>query len=336
VRQAGSRNTNPTLAGGFSSRKEASMRKFFAAACCVIVVLQLLIAVPLVVCVVFFAYASADMNVQAQVSGPTYYPPTPVGYATPATPCDSGACLATLPAPIPQSQLAYPSPPEHTKAPAAMLPAPSADPWLPQPVQAPTQDVAPSPAQVAAIAEVRESLGSPIDDAFGSEAKEPPTSPLAPPTETAPSLSVPAPGNPLVADVPAVGPPADATISEKSDAGSCKIDPIDTLLASLRTSADHLYTLSQSLEADGNYGRADQLRKLARDIREEVGMIGREHKTTSPPPSPATVTAASFDPAVLPASHEVPVPPAVAPTFEGARRIPIVEEEEEKLGIELP
>ena len=153
------------------------MRKFFAAACCVIVVLQLLIAVPLVVCVVFFAYASADMNVQAQVSGPTYYPPTPVGYASPAaTPCDSGACLAMLPAPIPPSQLAYPSAPEYTKAPAAMLPAPSADPWHPAPVQAPTLDVAPSPAQATAIAEVRQRIGSPIDEAFGS----PTTAPIGP------------------------------------------------------------------------------------------------------------------------------------------------------------
>ncbi len=74
-----------------------------------------------------------------------------------------------------------------------------------------------------------------------------------------------------------------------------------------------------------------------RRIREAAGEIGREHKATPPPPSPATVTAASFDPSVTPASHEVPVPPAVAPAPpDGARRIHIIEEEEDKLGIELP
>ena len=99
--------------------------------------------------------------------------------------------------------------------------------------------------------------------------------------------------------------------------GSCQIDPIDALLLSLRTSADHLYTLTQSLEGDGRYDEADELRQLARQIREAAGEIGREHQATPPPPPAATVTAASFDPAVLPASHEVPVPAGRRPRAAG-------------------
>jgi hypothetical protein len=118
-----------------------------------------------------------------------------------------------------------------------------------------------------------------------------------------------------------VGPPADASIGQiktppevapTATKETCKIDPTVPLLESLRVSAQHLYTLSQSLEAEGNYDRADQLRKLARDIREEIQIISREHLPT-PAPAPATVTAASFDPAVVPASHDVPAPPQALP-----------------------
>lgn len=324
------------------------MRKFFAAACCVIVVLQLLIAVPLVVCIAFFSVASGEsFVVPTQSYSPEYG--TPVGYS-PSPVCTSESCppqLAVAPAysaPMPASNSYAPA------MPPTIADAPQATPWNPAPVTAPKYED-PSPAQHAAIAEVRERLGSPIDDAFGNPT--PPADPIAAYASTpvgkpaaatvpqsAPDLTVPPPfpvaaaTNPLADESPAVGPPADATIGTKPDAGSCKMNPIVTLVESLRVSAEHLYTLSQSLEADGNYGRADQLRKLARDIREEIQIISHEHLPT-PAPASATVTAASFDPAVVPASHEVSAPP-VAPTPFDTPRILIVEEDEAKLGIELP
>jgi hypothetical protein len=76
-----------------------------------------------------------------------------------------------------------------------------------------------------------------------------------------------------------------------------KAEKFTALLDSLHTTTHHLYELTLSLEADGEYGRADQIRKLAREIREEISTIGREHLPAPAPPVAATVQAASFNPA---------------------------------------
>lgn len=318
-------------------------------------VLQLLIAVPLVVCVAFFSIASSEsFVVTAQTNGPVY--PSPVNYA-PTPVCTSESCppqLAGVPpfaAPMPASTFV----PATLPPPIANVPA---APWNPEPATS----TLPTPAQTAAIAEVRQRLGSPIDDAFENPAppSDPTTyasAPVSPPTATIvpqsapdltvppPTLSVTAPTNPLALETPVVGPPADASIGETTappaiasptTEGACKIDPIEALLTSLQTSSTHLYILTDSLESSGRYGEADELRELARKIRDAASEISREHRAPPSPPAPATVTAASFDPAVVPASHEVPVPPAVAPAPFGGTRIRILEEDEAKLGIELP
>jgi hypothetical protein len=98
-------------------------------------------------------------------------------------------------------------------------------------------------------------------------------------------------------------------------------------LASLGASVEHLYALCQRLEADTEYSRADEIRQLARRIREEMDAVRRHEsppapvtweEPTLPPP---TVTEASFNPepppAPAPAIPPPPVPtePAPAPSL---------------------
>jgi hypothetical protein len=85
------------------------------------------------------------------------------------------------------------------------------------------------------------------------------------------------------------------------------------LVAALHTSIEHLYPLAQSLEGDRAYERADQLRDLARKIREEIELINRELL-----PQP-TVTEASYDPAPPADAAPAAAPPAVpAEPYPGA------------------
>lgn len=88
----------------------------------------------------------------------------------------------------------------------------------------------------------------------------------------------------------------------------------EALISSLAASVEHLYALTQRLEADGEYGRADQVRRLARDVRDEIGVL-RRHE--NPPPMPldepappaSTVTEASFNPEPPPAPAPAKAPP---------------------------
>jgi hypothetical protein len=123
------------------------------------------------------------------------------------------------------------------------------------------------------------------------------------------------------------------------------------LVEALRAAADQLYVKAQDLEIDGNFGRADQLRTLARGIRGEIDLLRRESGATPPP---AAVTAASFqsdEPAPLDRVTASPIPmrsalvPFRAELVEKGPESPlmikvvpgliITEEDEEKLGIEI-
>ena len=87
-----------------------------------------------------------------------------------------------------------------------------------------------------------------------------------------------------------------------SGVGNSTVEQPRTVADSLRVAAEHLYLLAQNLEADGNYGRADEIRGLARRMREEIFILRREEA----PPAGAQISAV-----------EVTTPPTVteAPPF---------------------
>jgi hypothetical protein len=91
----------------------------------------------------------------------------------------------------------------------------------------------------------------------------------------------------------------------------------DALADSLRTAATHLYERAQKLEIDGDYGRADGLRGLARSLREQIDWLSRENPPPPPtapasaPTAPSAVTA-SAPPTVTEAPFN-PEPPAAPP-----------------------
>ena len=81
--------------------------------------------------------------------------------------------------------------------------------------------------------------------------------------------------------------------------------PSSPLLESLRTSVARLYDHATRLEEDGEFGRADQVRTLARGLRDEIDMIRREVSPTprlSLPNSPATSAPSNYEPAPSEAS----------------------------------
>lgn len=260
------------------------MRKFVAACCCVIVGLEVLIAVPLVVCVVMFAYmeaAGTTVTVQAQ---PVDFPGT--GYHNPAI----------VPAP------SYSSPYPTSPSPAAMA-------ILPAPVAPTTCPLPPLPAEITAIAEVRQHNGSPLDGTIVA-----PSSPALPPAI-----------DPFVAAVEQVAvneaaclmPPPEASaqppatvLKPEPEAEPAAGPKPAALLEALYASSEHLYLKANDLEADGNYSRADEVRSLARRIRDEIDILRRESPTT--PPVPSTVTAASFNPQ---SPDRAPIAPTTTPAI---------------------
>jgi hypothetical protein len=151
--------------------------------------------------------------------------------------------------------------------------------------------------EIAAMAEARERVGSPlagtslegnpaatrVDSIAALERVAAQDAPTAEPTTTEPPADSPAPAG-LV-----------ATLKPSAAPNGVGNQPIQgSLVESLRAAADQLYVKAQSLEADGNFSRADQIRTLAREIRGEIDQLHRESSPTAPTPS--TVTAASFNP----------------------------------------
>jgi hypothetical protein len=55
------------------------------------------------------------------------------------------------------------------------------------------------------------------------------------------------------------------------------------VLKHLQDSAQHLYALAERHEEEGNFDRADELRVLARDLRNEVLRLRREETQRAEP-----------------------------------------------------
>ena len=363
------------------------MRKFVAACCCAIVGLEVLIAVPLITCLVVLGlvggvgvqqvagdlppaiptYAAAPLppplNPTA-FSGPTFGPPM----SLPAPVALAPSVCTTLPAcPMPSEYAGSPSP-NACLAPAA----------CPMPPAASAPDLAvpslpPLSPQVAAIAEVQDQVKGPLADsslagnpaelrsdsvaalervAADSSLPELPALTLPPPTAEPVASLKPEP----VAQESAVTvlPPGPCEKAAADCPAPCQA--LQSIATSLQAAADHLYEKAQSLEADGHFDRADHLRSLARELRREISTLRGED--TSPPVS--SVKATSYhaplaekpvktsetigqSPRLLPARAELAEPmPLPSPMQEPSLlmtvqpgRINIVEEEEDRLGLEL-
>ncbi len=206
------------------------------------------------------------------------------------TPVHYASAPVDLPAPLPPDY--YPKAPVSNLQPIVESRAQYGSPL------AESSLAAPSPAE-----ELRQFVTALEQLATGNEA---PPNQLAPPSD-----QLPAPA---------------ATIHPASDCQATSSDSA-ALLASLGASVEHLYALCQRLEADTEYSRADEIRQLARRIREEMDAVRRHEsppapvtweEPTLPPP---TVTEASFNPepppAPAPAIPPPPVPtePAPAPSL---------------------
>lgn len=258
------------------------MRRFLVASCCVIVALQVLIGVPLAVCIGFFSLVEVgSVEVQASNQFSTMPPPlpyspmpSPVGYAPAANYCAPASNYCAAPAMAPPIA----SPPSL---------APASPPSL-------AYAEVPTTPGLEPIVESRAEHGSPLADSSLAAA-----SPAEEVRQFVAALE-------HVAATEPVPPPADA--AQPAKAGQ----PAD-LVTALRTSVEHLYPLAQSLETDGYYDRADQLRDLARKIREEIDTINRD--LLPPPAEPetvqSTVTEASYDPAPPAVSAPAAAPPPV-------------------------
>ena len=306
------------------------MQKFIAACCCAIVGLQVLIAVPLVTCLVVLG-VMGGVQVPVVADAPMYA---------------TGPSLATIPPPMSPS---YNNPPEWAPVPVKPVTVPSHG-WSPSASQdcqpasespastgpiaclpplppGPAPKITPSSSpplkpQVAELVEVRQRLGSPIDDseliASNVETQGESTEALTrvigddegkihTPADADPSATLPGP------EVVSTGTPPEAPANpgDRQPAPCLTPQPVQpTIDQSLQVAADQLYLKAQSHEADGSYSRADQLRELARAIRREIQVLREDLHL--PPPS-----------AVRSAAHQEPVlgtlaEETVAPTRETA------------------
>lgn len=259
------------------------MRKFAAACCCAIVGLQVLIGVPLVTCVVLFAlaqgqsFAPASVEVRATNDSLPYLPPPLL-----ATPYPTAA---TVP------------PPEFRSLPdltAAVL--------TPAPIRAPEQL---SP-QVEDILAARKAIGSPLDGTLLADAAETPeinTGAFVARVErvVVEEIELPPPPREQVAEISQLACPPQVAIG----AGNQPAQP--TLRESLLTTVHQLYALAERLEADSSFERADRVRRLTRGLRDEIECLPGEG---CPPPTPATVTEASYNPELPLAAVAVTASPA--------------------------
>jgi hypothetical protein len=266
------------------------MRKFVAACCCVIVGLEVLIGVPLVVCVIAFAYMGAPGTSVMVSSQPVDFSPSACSNPAVVPAPDYSHDYAATPTPIPMALT------------GSYVPATSTMPAVCPPP--------PSP-EVTAIAQVRQQNGSPLDGTVVAPSNA--ASSIGPfvaaveqiaANETACLMPPPvAPNNPVADANPVESPTAPAAPQPGN------------LVEALRVCSDQLYVKANDLEASGNYGRADEVRGLARRIREEIQTLVAEAPVI--PLVPSTVTAATFDP-------QAADPAPAANTTETAARKPSV------------
>jgi hypothetical protein len=180
--------------------------------------------------------------------------------------------------------------------PVAYDPAPVCLPTCPPPVEWPAK---PAVTDLQPIVESRAIAGSPL-----AESSLAASSPAEDLRQFVTALEQVATGE-------AILPPAEAPAKEPADCGNPPLKPEAScqspLVDSLSTSVEQLYAHAQRLETDGNYGRADQVRRLAREIRDVIlqnQSRSPSERIAEPAPAP-TVTEASFNP-------EPPPPPAPA------------------------
>ena len=266
------------------------MRKFLAACCCAIVGLEVLIAVPLITCLVVLGVVDGmdvpqvAMDVHAetpQYTGTPFLPPPPLSPAG-----FSGPMIGPPPPPISYSPVC-----------ASLPPCPVTDDCPGAGVSPPPPNVAavaPTPLspQVEAIAEAHDRLGSPLaESSLAGDPAATRADTIAVLEQVAAQDSartLPPPEAPTVAETLSSLKPT----PEVAGVGECPAKP--SLAQSLRVAADQLYVKAQELEIDGNFSRADQLRTLARGIRTEIDLLRRE--TNPPAPTLSAVTEASLVP----------------------------------------
>ena len=184
-----------------------------------------------------------------------------------------------------------PGPPNYT--PAAMD-------WTPSP---PLPDVCTPPplASLQPIVESRAQYGSPL--AGSSLAAGSPDEELHQFTTVLEHVATEA-----APQAPAKAPPHAGNPPPKTDVSA-------PLVESLSAAIEPLYVHAQRLEGDGKYDRADEVRRLAREMREHVYQIGCDYPPAvplAPTAAAPTVTEASFnpEPPLVPAPV---VPPPLVP-----------------------
>jgi hypothetical protein len=165
----------------------------------------------------------------------------------------------------------------------------------------PNHDVADGPTE-AAIVEARQRIGSPLDGTVfaprpGGNSDEPAL------VQSLRQIAAAAPAFDLPTAADGAEPPAASAAKESPPAppmANCHLDPLLTL----RASVQQLYALATRYEDQSNFGRADQVRQLARDLRDE---IDRQHREESLMREPVVVESAG-----PPATAEA-IKPAFAP-----------------------
>lgn len=221
------------------------MRKFVAGFCVIVVALQVLIGVPLVVCLVFYALTQSGGPVafemhsgpQPTISPPPYSNPEPMvnpRYSNPQSDRFESN---------PQSDRF-----ERGEMPSGLVPAVMGGP-------PPLIDAQPTPAERVAIEEEIERRGSIVQGAVFERSGAQFVQAKPDLDDSQPRLSEPAAGESKSASTAVPAPP---------------------LLDSLQAAAVRLYEHAARLEEESEFDRADQVRTLARGLRREIITIRPE------------------------------------------------------------
>lgn len=263
------------------------MRNFVAATCCLIVGLEILIGVPIAVCLGFLCVGSEFTGtyvVESQVPGPVYstatYLPPPLPAHPPGLHADPGkpvsafdpyAASQATPSicPAPTASTACVLPPPLPSASPVVASLPASDPAADQP---PVSRVATSSPEAAAGATDPAAAAEHATDAesFLSRFAGPSVFLTMDDVQELTGGGV-STGN----DLP-LKPFGDNPTDES---------PESALRASLVATAQLLYRQADRHEANQEYDLADQLRSLARDLRDQASSISRRISENHPEPA---------------------------------------------------
>jgi hypothetical protein len=244
-------------------RKEVAMARAFSVLCCLIVGLQLLVGVPLIVCLAFFAIHGGLGPIALEVhTGPTHAPPMLV----------HGPTIPPPPAPTPIPALPVTLPLTLSPPPNIIPPAPPAPPAPENP-----------------ILQTRAEQGSPLDGTILTQNSSPNVerdlfvAALEKVASEATSQAVTPIASAATACPAAVKSPCcTASADNRAAYGNVEAD---------RIVLQRLYEIAEIDERSGNYERADQWRALARDVR--------RGQTSSPPPASELDGTQSAGPALV-------------------------------------